>query len=88
MSEKYDKWSMFKNYMANDLGITKDDIKQWIKEAVEQEAKKLIANSFDDYNIQSIMSNLMKDKLEKNINSIKEKVAEEIVSRLKISCDE
>jgi predicted transcriptional regulator len=74
--------------MANDLGITKDDIKQWIKEAVEQEAKKLIANSFDDYNIQSIMSNLMKDKLEKNINSIKEKVAEEIVSRLKISCDE
>lgn len=85
MSERTDKWSMFKNYMSNDLGITKEDIRQWIKDAVEQESKKLIDNSFDDYNLNSLMSNLMKDKIDKMINQIKNKVAEEIVSKLNIS---
>lgn len=26
MSEKNDKWTMFKNYMHNELGITKDEL--------------------------------------------------------------
>ena len=30
MSGKNDKWSMFKNYMHNELGITKDDIREWM----------------------------------------------------------
>jgi hypothetical protein len=29
-----DKWIMFKNYMHNEMGITKEDIRQWIEEAV------------------------------------------------------
>jgi len=33
------KWLMFKNYMHNELGITKEDIRQWIQEAVQQQAE-------------------------------------------------
>ena len=30
--------------MHNDLGITKDDIKYWMREAVEQSSKDMISN--------------------------------------------
>jgi ribosomal protein S17E len=42
MAGKNDKWSMFKNYMHNELGITKDDIREWIDEAVREEARMLV----------------------------------------------
>lgn len=34
------KWLMFKNYMHNELHITKDDIKQWVEEAVRIKGKQ------------------------------------------------
>ena len=39
MSTKNDKWVMFRNYMHNELGITKDDIREWIKESIHDEVK-------------------------------------------------
>lgn len=46
MAVKNDKWTMFKNYMHNELGITKEDIREWINEAVAIEAKKIVDESF------------------------------------------
>lgn len=40
MAGKNDKWLMFRNYMINELGITKEDIREWIQDAVRIEAKK------------------------------------------------
>lgn len=37
------KWIMFKNYMHNELGITKDDIQSWVVESVTQQAKKALS---------------------------------------------
>ena len=37
------KWIMFKNYMHNELGITKDDIQSWVVESVIQQAKKALS---------------------------------------------
>lgn len=37
------KWTMFKNYMHNELGITKDDIQMWVVEAITQQAKKALS---------------------------------------------
>lgn len=42
---KNDKWVMFKQYMHNELGITKEDIQQWVEDAVQKEAK-VIAEEF------------------------------------------
>jgi len=36
------KYVLFRNYMANELGITREDIKQWTVEAVEGQVSKLI----------------------------------------------
>lgn len=49
MSTKNDKWVMFRNYMTNELHITKEDIQDWIKEAVQEEARKMVKNSFDKF---------------------------------------
>lgn len=46
---------MFKNFMYNELGITKEDIRDWIKEAVREEARKLINKTYDDYEIKKVV---------------------------------
>lgn len=51
MSEKNDKWTMFKNYIHNELGITKDDIRAWLKEAVQSQAELMLKKTFDDFDI-------------------------------------
>ena len=33
---------MFRNYMANELGITKEDIREWIMDAVHQEVEQVV----------------------------------------------
>ena len=52
MSTKNDKWSMFKNYMHNELGITKEDIREWIEEAVKIEVKKVVNDTFKSFDIE------------------------------------
>jgi hypothetical protein len=53
------KWIMFKNYMHNELRITKDDIQAWVVDAVTQQAKKALseynyANRIDELIIKRI----------------------------------
>lgn len=45
MTVKNDRWSMFKDYMRNELRLSKDDIKMWLHEAVKAEARQTIHNS-------------------------------------------
>lgn len=45
MTVRNDHWSVFKNYMHNELQISKEDIKQWLYEAVKAEARQTIYNS-------------------------------------------
>ena len=53
MAGKNDKWSMFKNYMHNELGITKDDIREWIDDAVREEARLLVEQAFKKFDMDS-----------------------------------
>lgn len=55
MAEKNDKWLMFKNYMHNELGITKDDIRAWIKEAVQSQAELMVKKTFDDFDMNTFV---------------------------------
>ena len=45
MARQDDKWVMFRNYMHNELGITKEDIRQWITDAVNEQVKQQSADS-------------------------------------------
>jgi predicted transcriptional regulator len=46
MATKNDKWVMFRNYMANELGITKEDVREWIMDAVHQEVEQVVNNAY------------------------------------------
>lgn len=57
MSERNDKWLMFKNYLHNELGITKDDIRAWLKEAVQSQAELMLQKTFDDFDMDKFVRN-------------------------------
>lgn len=61
MATKDDKWVMFRNYMHNELGITKEDVRTWINEAVSEEAKKIVADSFQRENPEQLIKRVIYD---------------------------
>ena len=82
MSEKYDKWAMFRNYMYNELGITKEDIRGWIKEAAEEEAKKLVNNTYDDFNVRDTIQTAADRTTSRYFKEIKSDVVDKLVSKI------
>lgn len=88
-----DKWLMFKNYMHNELGITKDDIRVWIKEAAHEEARKLVDQTFKRFDIKDFCNQYIKENLLESTafwglskeSDFKRKIANEIVSQLEIT---
>lgn len=52
--EKQDKYTLFKNFMHNELGISKEDIHSWIREAVHEEALKMANNAFGTFDVKDI----------------------------------
>lgn len=61
MATKDDKWVMFRNYMHNELGITKEDVRIWINEAAAEEAKKIVADSFQRENPEQLIKRAIYD---------------------------
>ena len=46
---------MFRNYMANELGITKDDVREWIKDAIHDEVKDVVAHAYGRCDIEEMI---------------------------------
>lgn len=63
------KWKMFRNFMYNELGITKEDIRAWLLEAAEQEAKKLAAKSFDDFDMEVVLIRAAKAEMAPHVRT-------------------
>jgi serine protease inhibitor len=90
---KNDKWNMFKNYMHNELGITKEDIRNWIQETIQKEIKLLVNNSYDNFNLNTLIKNeiyshdMWSDKkyLKKDI---KEYIAKELIKNVELTIKE
>ena len=54
---------MFRNFMYNEVGVTKEDIRLWMKEAAIEEGKKLVRKSFGDFDMNAfIEKELMSDQ--------------------------
>lgn len=51
MADKNDKYTMFRNYMANELGINKADIIGWIKEIIQKEVKNVVNDAYGRCNL-------------------------------------
>ena len=87
---KDDKYGLFRQFMFNELQITKEDIRTWIKEAVEQQVEKMLNKTFGDFEPNERAAKLIADYIGKNWwanDKLKQAVAGQIVNRIKVSIE-
>jgi len=77
-----DKWLMFKNYMHNELGITKEDIRQWIEDAVQKQAETLVNNEFKKFDIHKVVERVINDDKYFGNKNLKRDIAQELSSQI------
>lgn len=82
-----DKYRMFKQFMHNELGITKEDIREWVKEAVREEAAKLIAKTYDDYDVKREIRDMLRSPYDSIRKDITNAAATEICKHVKLVVD-
>ena len=78
---------MFKQFMHNELGITKEDIREWVKESVREEAQRLVAKTYDNYDVRREIRDMLRtpyDSIRKDITSA---AADEICKHVKLIID-
>lgn len=79
---KNDKWLMFKNYMHNELGITKEDIHQWIRDAVKEEAERLVKQQFGNFNVNAVIEKIIYEDDYYGSKSLKRDITNELARQL------
>jgi len=77
-----DKWIMFKNYMHNELGITKEDIRQWIEEAVQEQAEALVNNEFKRFDVNKVVERVINDDKYFGSKNLKRDIAQELSKQI------
>lgn len=54
-----EKYEAFRNLFFNELGITKEDIREWVKEACQEVADKLVSNTYESFNPETFIRKAM-----------------------------
>lgn len=75
----------FKNYIKNELQITREDIIDIIREEVNKEIPRIINNTYKDEGIKQSIDNLIVNKVE---YALKNKLTDSISSAIRQAFDE
>ncbi len=86
MSHEDVKYKMFRNWMTNELGIGREDIRRWTQEAIEREVQRVVGQ----INVQATINTAVKGALSewgsKSLNhSVSQALGAEIAKRLELS---
>lgn len=77
-----DKWLMFKNYMHNELGITKEEIRQWVQDAVHEQAERLVKNEFGKFDVKKVVADVISDDQFFGSKRLKREISEELSKQI------
>lgn len=77
---KDDKYTMFRNFMSNELQITRDDIERWTKETITTQVEKRLR----EINIEDIVKEVAKIKVYVSREEVAERMAKRLVENIKI----
>lgn len=85
-----EKWQMFKNFMHNDLGISKEDIREWIDEAIKEQARLIVEQTFKKTDIQEVIERAIYNsswngRREVFVEDVRNRAAKLLADRLTIS---
>ena len=76
------KWLMFKNYMHSELGITKEDIRQWIEDAVQEQAERLVKNEFKSFDVHRVVQRIISDENYYGSKHLKQEISQELTRQI------
>lgn len=79
-----DKYKLFKNYMHNELGITKHDIHDWVRETIREEIQAIHKNM----DLKSIIKQQSATLVKENDYYVKKYVADKLVERIKLELND
>ena len=79
-----EKYKMFKQFMHNELGITKEDIREWVKESVREEAAKMIAKTYEDFDVKREIRDLINSPYNSIRKNLLNACAAEIIKDFKL----
>ena len=84
---KENKYKEFRNYMVNELGITRQDIEAWTKQSVAFEIEKILGQ----IDFEGIVTNTIKEKVKQEVEGtnswnrdarkLREAIAKEVVDK-------
>ena len=76
------KWLMFKNYMHNELGITKEDIREWIDDSVREQAERMVKKEFDTFDVKKIVKDIVSSDDYYGSKMLNRQVTDEVVKQI------
>ena len=59
MTGKNDKYQMLKKFMLNELDITKEDIREWVKESCNEIATEMVEKAHGKFSIEETVKNMV-----------------------------
>lgn len=83
-----EKWEMFKNYMHNELGITKDDIRAWIKEAAKEQVERLVNQEFGKFDVERHIKSVINNEFFYYKGNLKGEIAKIIADKIELTIKE
>jgi len=73
---------MFKNYIHNELGISKEDIRQWIGDVVKEQAERLVKKEFDNFDVHRIVERIIYDDNMFGSKRLKQEISQELAKQV------
>ncbi len=79
-----EKYRLFRQFMENELGITKDDIKEWVREVAQENVNRMISNQYEKFNIDDLIIKAMTrvEMFNNNKRELNYALREDIADRL------
>jgi predicted transcriptional regulator len=79
---------MFKNFMINELGITKEDIREWVENSCKKEAHALVEERYHAFRIGDTLLKEARSVLGKMVtDEVARQVASEVMKNVRITVD-
>ena len=51
-----DKWLLFKQFLHNEMYISKDDIREWVHKSCEDIARRMVEQEFENFNLKTLIA--------------------------------
>ena len=82
------RYRMFKNFMINELGITKEDIREWVENSCQKEAKALVEDRYHSFRIGDTLLREARSTLGKMVSDeVARQIASEVMKNVRITLD-